>query len=82
MISDKQGSLLEKAEGFDWDEANINKNWRKHKVNFKEAEQTFFNKPLLINFDQKHSAKEKRFQALGKTSQQKSGFRHWSSQLF
>jgi len=61
-------SLLERIEGFDWDEENINKSWLKHQVNNRESEEIFFNQPLLINFDEKHSTKtEKRFQALGKT---------------
>ncbi len=59
---------LENMQGFDWDEGNIDKNWEKHKVDFRECEEVFFNHPLLINFDKKHSSqKEKRYQALGKT---------------
>jgi uncharacterized DUF497 family protein len=32
-----------------------------------EAEQVFFNEPLLLLSDRKHSDKERRFHALGKT---------------
>lgn len=53
--------------GFNWDEHNQYKNWHKHQVKFRECEQVFFNIPLLINFDQKHSVQEKRFRALGQT---------------
>lgn len=54
--------------GFDWDEANREKNWLKHKVDYKESEEIFFNKPLLIDENVKHSSKEKRFEALGQTN--------------
>lgn len=53
--------------GFDWNQGNINKNWEKHKVDFRECEEVFLNKPLLILFDEKHSEKEIRFFSLGKT---------------
>ncbi len=53
--------------GFDWDENNIDKNWLKHKVHFTECEEVFFNKPLLILEDIKHSVVESRFYCLGKT---------------
>ena len=66
--------LLSKLEGFDWNRGNIKKNWAKHKVNAKEAEEVFFNKPLLISFDQKHSKKEKRFRILGKTNKKRKLF--------
>lgn len=52
---------------FDWDQANIEKNWARHKVHYKEAEEIFFNKPLKIFPDKEHSKKEKRFLALGFT---------------
>ena len=54
--------------GFDWDEANREKNWIKHKVDYKESEEIFFNKPLFIDENLKHSSKEKRFEALGQTN--------------
>lgn len=53
--------------GFEWDKGNLNKNWIKHKVSNMECEEVFFNQPLLIVEDQKHSYQEKRFYALGKT---------------
>lgn len=52
---------------FDWNQANINKNWVKHKVNYKEAEEIFFNKPLKTLKDIEHSQKEERFIAFGIT---------------
>lgn len=56
---------------FDWDEGNVEKNWKKHKVYFKEAEEVFFNTPLTIFLDQKHSFLENRFQALGVTNKRR-----------
>lgn len=53
---------------FNWDKGNTEKNWAKHKVHFKEAEEVFFNKPLKTFEDKKHSQKEDRFVALGITN--------------
>ena len=53
--------------GFEWDRSNIEKNWLKHKVSPAECEQVFFNQPLVILGDPKHSISEKRFAAFGCT---------------
>jgi uncharacterized DUF497 family protein len=55
------------AEEFEWDSANLNKNWDKHKVAHFECEEVFFNKLLVVSLDIKHSSHEARFYALGKT---------------
>jgi uncharacterized DUF497 family protein len=52
--------------GFDWDDGNVRKN-DKHGVSAAEAEQVFFNEPLLWLIDEKHSQNEPRFHALGRT---------------
>lgn len=52
--------------GFQWDEGNINKNLLKHNVENWEREQVFFNEPLIIIYDPKHSKTEKRWAAFGK----------------
>lgn len=57
---------LSKITSFDWDEGNARKN-EKHGVSMAEAEQVFFNIPLLVLEDMKHSRTESRFHALGKT---------------
>ena len=57
---------LTKITGFEWDEGNARKNV-KHGVSMAEAEQVFFNIPLLVLEDIKHSRLELRFHALGKT---------------
>ncbi|MHB8808731.1 MAG: BrnT family toxin [Desulfobulbaceae bacterium] len=59
--------MLHHCSGFDWDEGNIEKNWRRHKVSPAECEQIFFNRPLVVRDDIRHSATEQRFYALGKT---------------
>ncbi|MDP1592838.1 MAG: BrnT family toxin [Gallionella sp.] len=57
---------LTKISSFDWDEGNTRKN-EKHGVSMAETEQIFFNEPLLLLEDIKHSQGETRFHALGKT---------------
>lgn len=54
--------------GFEWDDGNLRKNER-HQVSTAECEQIFFNAPLLLLTDAKHSAGEPRFHALGKTDE-------------
>jgi len=53
---------------FDWDEGNINKNWLKHHVHNKETEEIFFNRPLQIFPDPKHSKAEQRYVLYGITN--------------
>jgi uncharacterized DUF497 family protein len=55
--------------GFDWDAGNSRKNEVKHSVMPSEAEEVFFNNPLLIRSDNQHSESERRYLALGKTNQ-------------
>ncbi len=57
---------LSKITGFEWNEGNRRKN-DKHQVSMAESEQLFFNTPLLLLADSKHSEQEQRFHALGKT---------------
>jgi uncharacterized DUF497 family protein len=54
-------------EGFDWDSGDARKN-EKHGVTQQEAEQVFFNEPLLLLDDPRHSSQESRFHALGRTN--------------
>ena len=58
---------LAQVEGFDWDDGNQRKSDDKHGVSQTEAEQVFFNEPLLLVADEKHSLTEARYQALGQT---------------
>jgi uncharacterized DUF497 family protein len=54
--------------GFDWDAGNERKSADKHGVSKGEAEQVFFNQPLLVLEDDRHSLSEPRFHALGNTN--------------
>lgn len=58
---------LRRIAGFDWDTGNARKSVDKHGVGQGEAEQVFFNEPLLLLTDERHSVKELRFHALGNT---------------
>lgn len=60
-------ALVAECEGFEWDEGNLPKNWEKHEVTASECEQLFFNQPLVVAEDEKHSAREPRLYALGQT---------------
>jgi len=51
--------------GFDWDQGNSRKNVEKHGVSQSEAEEIFFNEPLLMLEDSRHEQAEVRFHALG-----------------
>ena len=59
--------MFSKITGFDWDEGNLLKNWEKHGVTHLEAEQVFFNEPLIVEDDVKHSHDEPRWYGLGST---------------
>lgn len=60
--------VLNDVTGFDWDEGNIRKSWLKHKVSTGECEEIFFNLPLLLHPDPKHSQAEVRYYVLGQTN--------------
>ena len=53
---------------FEWDQGNSMKN-EKHSVSDAEAEQVFFNEPLLVLDDSGHSGTESRWHALGRTNE-------------
>jgi uncharacterized DUF497 family protein len=53
--------------GFQWDAGNSDKSWTKHGVSRAEAEQVFFNQPLVLAPDEVHSQTEERFFVLGRT---------------
>jgi uncharacterized protein len=58
-----------RVEGFDWDDGNARKSEDKHGVGQADAEQVFFNEPLLVAEDPPHSVHEPRLHALGRTDQ-------------
>ena len=53
--------------GFQWDEGNSEKNWVRHGVRNSECEQIFFNRPIVVSDDERHSQLEARYYALGQT---------------
>ena len=57
--------------GFQWDEGNSQKSAQKHDVHPTEVEEIFFNTPLIISNDDKHSRDEKRYLALGMTNKKR-----------
>lgn len=59
---------LATAEGFDWDNGNSGKNRRRHDVSDGECEEIFFNSPLLLADDARHSESEERVFAFGVTN--------------
>lgn len=66
--------IIKQCVGFDWDEGNQNKNLNKHSIAHSECEQVFFNEPLLMFEDNKHSQIERRMYVLGKTDNHKKLF--------
>jgi len=60
-----------KFTAFDWDEGNRHKNWLRHKVTNEESEQIFYNQPLVVFEDKKHSKKEKRLVAYGVSDEER-----------
>ena len=61
-------NILANCKGFQWDEGNRDKNWYLHQVSNSECEELFFNLPLIIARDTKHSQTEQRYYALGQTA--------------
>lgn len=55
--------------GFEWDDGNSVKNWLSHQVRQSECEQIFFNQPLIVGNDKKHSQSEERYFVLGQTDE-------------
>ncbi len=58
---------LKVLEGFEWDQGNL-KHIKKHKVDYRECEDIFLNKPLIVLVDEEHSAGEKRYKIFGVTT--------------
>jgi uncharacterized protein len=52
--------------GFEWDEGNSVKLWRRHSVTQSEAEQVFMNRPIIVG-DLSRPSNERRYFGLGRT---------------
>lgn len=50
-------------DGFDWDQANL-EHIKKHNVDYRECEEAFLNKPLIVNKDEAHTQIEERFRVV------------------
>lgn len=61
-------NIFSQFQGFVWDDANRDKNQHRHKVTWWECEEVFFNQPLYMHPDVRHSEREERFYVLGKTN--------------
>ena len=59
---------------FEWDRGNQDKNWQRHKVTTKEAEEVFFDRNRRIAKDFLHSKKEDRYLLIGSTTQKRKLF--------
>lgn len=57
--------------GFQWDIGSLQKSAQKHDVHPTELEEIFFNSPLIISNDIKHSNNEKRYLVLGITNKKR-----------
>jgi len=62
---------LDQITGFDWDDGNSRKSADKHDASQAEAESVFFNDRLIVLEDARHSETERRFNALGRTAQER-----------
>ncbi len=60
-------TVISRCEGFQWDQDNSDKKWYLHQVTNGECEELFFNLPLILASDSKHSLLEHRYYALGRT---------------
>ncbi len=65
---------IESITEFDWDDGNIVKNEKKHHLKWQLIEEIFFNIPLLLLEDIKHSKDENRCFALGVTNEKRNLF--------
>lgn len=64
-------NILSNCKGFQWDEGNLDKNWYLHHVTSGECEEIFFNLPLIVATDTRHSQLEQRYYALGRTDRER-----------
>lgn len=63
--------ILNSCTGFEWDDGNFDKSRILHDISAMEAEEVFFNHPLITGIDMKHSNREDRYYCLGHTDEGK-----------
>jgi uncharacterized protein len=66
--------VIPEALTFEWDGGNLDKNYIRHQVTNQEAEEVFSNEPLIVKEDEKHSTREQRYQALGRSNSKRKLF--------
>lgn len=66
-MSAQDRERLLRCTGFEWDSGNAAKILERHAVEPGECEQAFFVEAILVTADEKHSATEPRWRALGQT---------------
>ncbi len=64
------GFDVSKIVGFEWDKGNF-EHIKKHNINYRECEEVFVNKPLIVNEDETHSQTEERFRVYGQTNKKR-----------
>lgn len=62
---------LNEISGFQWDEWNIDKSYKKHGITPNETEEVFLDEDVKIEKDIKHLEEEERYIAIGKTTENK-----------
>ena len=67
-LSDELAGL----DGFQWDLGNSGKNLKRHRVTDNEAEEAFFNQPVIVVDDTRHSVNERRVVLHGVTNEGRS----------
>lgn len=62
---------LKKILGFEWDKWNLDKSYKKHGIIPNETEEVFLDEDVKIEKDVKHQQQERRFIAIGETTENK-----------
>ena len=62
---------LSKLLGFEWDQWNTDKSYKKHGITPNETEEVFLDESVKIEKDVKHQQQEERFIAIGRTTENK-----------
>jgi uncharacterized DUF497 family protein len=65
---DDFAEMLASHTGFESDAGNARKNWVTHHVRPAKSEEVFFNRPVYVAEDVKHSNRERQYNVLGRTN--------------
>lgn len=53
---------------FEWDDNKALLNWNRHRVDFEEAKEAFFDPNAVDDYDEEHSTEETRYNLIGMSS--------------